>query len=68
MEGSPEQDWPAIHRHKGMKTARLYAGLFNGLAVRMLGDHETKARDPETVPTQHYEKDRSTNELCSLEP
>lgn len=34
----------------------------------MLGDHEIKARDPETVPTAHYEKDRNANELRSLEP
>jgi len=34
---------------------------------RMLGDYEIKARDPTTTPTKHYEKDRNTNELRSLE-
>jgi len=34
----------------------------------MLGDHEIKSRDPETVPESHYEKDRSADELRSLEP
>jgi len=58
MEGSPEQDWPAIHRHKSMKTTQPRAGFFY---VRMLGDQETKARDPETTPEKHEQEKRQQN-------
>jgi hypothetical protein len=58
MEGSPEQDWPAIHRHKSMKTTQPRAGFFMPTGDRMLGDHEIKARDPTTTPEKHEQKKR----------
>ncbi len=38
------------------KIAPPKSGVFLCFCDRILEDHETKARDPETVPTQHYEK------------
>jgi len=51
-----------------LKDTQPKSWVFLCFGDRMLRDHGIKARGPETVPTQHHEKDRNTNELRSLEP